>query len=156
MADPIKTIQKTLIHEGGYVDNPADSGGPTNMGITQKDMPGVDLKNLTAAQATEYYQQNYWKPLYSQIVDQLISEKIFDMGVLLGVGTATRALQIALGLNTVDGLFGPDTLERVNRSEPISFLAGYKTSLVAHVVKVVADNPKDRVFFAGWVRRINS
>ena len=56
----------------------------------------------------------------------------------------------------VDGIFGPSVLERVNHSEPISLLAAYKTALVSHVVDVVTKNPKDKVFFAGWVRRINS
>ena len=155
MADPIAAIQKTLIHEGGYVDHPADSGGPTNMGITQKDMPGVDLKSLTADQAVQYYRETYWKPLYSQIASQTIAEKLFDMSVLLGVGTAIHILQTTLQ-TLVDGSFGPGTLSALNAAEPVSFLSNYKINLVGHAVDVVAKNPKDRIFFAGWVRRINS
>ena len=156
MADPLISIRKTLANEGGYTDNPLDSGGETNMGISKAQYPNFDIKNLTPDQAAEIYRDGYWKPLYSQIGDQFIADKIFDMGVLFGVGTAVKILQGLYPGEAVDGIFGPSTLERVNHSEPISLLAGYKTALVAHAVQVVAANPKDKVFFAGWVRRINS
>lgn len=39
-------IKLTLIHEGGYVNNPADPGGETNMGITKRDHPNEDIKNM--------------------------------------------------------------------------------------------------------------
>src|ERR1700675_3897552 len=93
MADSKIAIAATLVHEGVYVDNPNDAGHATNMGVTQADMPGQDMKLLTVDQAVAYYQQNYWKPLYSQIQDQFLGSKIFDMGVLFGVGTAIKILQ---------------------------------------------------------------
>lgn len=153
-----ESIKLTLIHEGGYTDNLADSGGPTNMGITQKDMPGIDIKTLTVDQAIEYYQQNYWKPLFSQITDQFVANKLFDMGVLFGVGTAVKIMQNIFSIHGVvsDGIFGPHTLDLVNTAEPVGLLVKYKIDLVSHVVAIVAANPKDRIFFSGWVRRINS
>ena len=90
MADPLISIHKTLVHEGGYVDNPADSGGPTNMGITQADVPTIPIKDLTVDQAIEIYKERYWKQYYSQIFDQFIADKLFDSGVLFGVGTARQ------------------------------------------------------------------
>jgi lysozyme family protein len=158
MSNPLVSIHKTLVNEGGYEDIAADSGGPTNMGVEQKDVPDIPIKDLTVDQAIAYYQQNYVKPYYAQIRDQFILDKLFDMGVLLGVGTATKILQEIFSRHgvTADGIFGPQTLDLVNTAEPISLLVAYKTALVAHVVQVVAANPKDRVFFSGWVRRINS
>jgi len=158
MADFKIAVALTLIHEGGYVNNLNDSGGETNMGITQKDMPGQDMKTLTVEQATEYYAQNYWKALYSQIESQDIASKLFDMGVLFGVGTAVRELQRIIKIHNVpvDGQFGPRTLDVVNTAEPVGLLAAYKTSLVSHAVNIIAASQQDRVFFAGWVRRINS
>jgi lysozyme family protein len=125
------------------------------MGITQKDMPGQDMQKLTVEQAVAYYLENYWKPLYSQIVDQPLADKLFDLGVLFGVGTTVKVLQIVLGL-TADGAFGPASLEKLNEVEPVSCLAAFKSGMVTHCLEVVKSNPQDRVFFSGWVRRINS
>lgn len=158
MADFKQAVQKTLTHEGGYVNNPLDHGGPTKYGITQADMPGVNIANITPDQAADYYSQNYWKTLYSQITDQLLAEKLFDMGVLFGVKTAVKMLQISMtneiGLVS-DGQFGPNTLAAVNQSS-ISLLPGYKTTLIQHVVNIVNNNPDQGAFINGWVNRINS
>lgn len=155
MVDFNTAVQKTLLHEGGYVNNPNDSGGPTKYGITQADMPGVSIADITTEQAVAYYTEHYWKPLYSQITAQLVAEKIFDMGVLFGVGTAVGVLQLALGL-VVDHAFGPNTLAAVNQSDASALLSTYKANLVTHTFNIATANPKDRVFLKGWANRINS
>lgn len=156
MADFKLAVQKTLIHEGGYVNNPNDKGGPTKYGITQADMPGVDIESITPDQATAYYAEHYWKPLYSQINNQLLAEKLFDMGVLLGVGTAVRLLQISMQprVNIVsDGTFGPNTLNATNL---IGDLDEYKKTLAQHAIYVATKNPQDVEFLRGWTTRIDS
>lgn len=156
MADFNQAVQKTLVHEGGYVNNPHDKGGPTKYGITQADMPGVDIKSITPEQATLYYSANYWKDLYSQINDQPLAEKLFDMGVLFGAKTAVKLLQISMrheiGLVS-DGSFGPNTLAAVNAD---GNLADYRSTLLNHCISVVNNNPDDSVFVHGWISRINS
>src|ERR1700690_3514536 len=135
MADFKIAVQKTLTNEGGFVDNPKDPGGATKYGITQDDMPNRDIADITTDDATGYYAQNYWKPLYSEIESQLVAEKLFDMGVLFGVGTAVKILQQTLTSGfaiTVDGGFGAETLSAVNQSEEKSLLSAYKTNLVTH------------------------
>jgi lysozyme family protein len=155
MADFKTSILKTLISEGGYTNNKDDAGGETNMGISKRQYPNLDIKNLTQDQAIEIYREGYWKNYYSQIADQHIADKLFDTGVLFGVGTVVKILQAAL-MTTVDGVFGGGTLAAVNAVEPVSLLAAFKTALVSHALAIVQANPKDRQFFAGWVRRINS
>lgn len=158
MADSTIAIAATLIHEGGYVNNLADPGGATNMGITQADMPGQDMRVLTVAQATQYYLQHYWKSLYSQITSQLVANKLFDMGVLFGVGTAVKIMQAIFERHGIvaDGQFGPRTLDIVNTAEPTGLLAEYKKQMVAHTTVVVARNPTLSIFSVGWINRINS
>lgn len=158
MADFKISVQKTLIHEGGYVNNPNDKGGPTKYGITQEDMPGVDIASITPEQAVAYYAEHYWKTLYSQINDQLLADKLFDMGVLFGVGTAVKLLQISLQAPgqiaaVADGQFGPITLAQTNER---GNLAGYKTVLFNHCMDVVNRNPQDAEFLHGWTTRIAS
>jgi lysozyme family protein len=152
-----QAVQKTLAHEGGYVNNPNDKGGPTKYGVTQADMPGVNIADITAEQAAAYYSEHYWKPLYSQINDQLLGEKLFDMGVLFGVGTAVKLLQITLA-NSIsivsDGNFGPQTLADVNQHS--NLLPAYRATLLNHCMNVVNANPNDAVFLQGWINRINS
>lgn len=155
MADFNQAVSKTLQHEGGFVDDPRDRGGRTNMGITQADLPDIDIKNLTMTQAVAYYSAHYWKSLFSQITSQAVAEKVFDCGVLFGVGTAVRILQLTLS-TTQDGIFGVNTLAAVNQSDEVSLLKSYKTNLVTHAFNVATQNPQDRVFLKGWTDRINS
>jgi lysozyme family protein len=150
-------IQKTLVHEGGYVNNPNDKGGPTKFGITQADLPGEDIAMITPQRAAAYYREHYVKPLYPEIADQLLGEKLFDMGVLFGVGTAVKLLQITMttSLSVVsDGVFGPSTLAAVNQST--NLLQPYRTTLINHCIQIVNRNPGDAVFIQGWLNRINS
>ena len=155
MSDFKQAVQKTLTHEGGYVNNPADSGGPTKYGITQADMPGQNIQDLTEDQAIGYYTEHYWKPLYSQINSQGVAEKLFDLGILFGVGTAVGILQLTLGV-TVDHNFGPNTLTATNQAEETGLLKSYKANLVTHVFNIANVNPKDRIFLNGWLARIDS
>jgi lysozyme family protein len=158
MSDPKIAIAQTLIHEGGFSDNPSDSGGKTKYGITQKDMPNVNIADITPEQATAYYTEHYWKALYSEIESQDIANKLFDMGVLFGIGTAVKLLQKVVGvlLADIDGIFGPHTLALVNEADPYSLLRAYKTTLVSHAIGIANANTNDRVFLAGWIKRINA
>lgn len=155
MADSKIAIAKTLVNEGGYVNNPNDSGGPTKYGITQRDLPGEDIENLTPERATAYYLENYWKSLYSEIEVQSVANKIFDLGVLFGVGEAVKLLQILFGI-TSDGVFGPVTLAHVNQTDATNLLVTYKTAFVTYAIGIANEKPQDREFLTGWIRRVNS
>ena len=146
MADAKISIAKTLVNEGGYVDNPNDSGGPTKYGITQRDLPGEDIEKFTPERATAYYLENYWKALYSQIDSQAVADKIFDMGVLFGVGTAIKLLQNVLALVPIDGDFGEHTLSVTNLADPVSLLGSYQAALVSHSIGIANAQPKDQSF----------
>jgi lysozyme family protein len=177
MADFKAAVQKTLIHEGGYSNNPHDTGGETYKGVSRvhhsdwegwaiidgyKGRPGFPLvlesDQRLQSLVIQVYTDGYWKTLYSQINNQLLAEKLFDMGVLFGVGVAVKMLQISMtneiGLVS-DGQFGPNTLAAVNQSTT-DLLPGYKTTMIQHCINVVNNNPGDGVFVNGWIRRINS
>lgn len=164
-------ITTDLNHEGGYQDDPEDSGNwtsgqigvgalkGTNFGISAAEFPNLDIKNLTREDAINLYIEGYWKSLYSQIESQVVADKLADMGVLFGVGEAVKVLQRTLQpyfSTTIDGDFGPETLSAVNRSEENSLLQAYKTALVAMTFQIGAAHPEKRKNIAGWGRRINS
>ena len=170
MSDARTAILITLdpAHEGGYQANPKDRANwtsgivgvgtlvGTNGGITALDMPGADIKHLTQDQTIAFYLDRYWKPFYSQITSQLVSNKLFDMGVLFGVGTAVKCIQTALGLSARDGIFGVITLEAVNRTDSSLLLADFREQLKARATEVAANNPNDRADLPDWLRRIDS
>lgn len=163
MADLKISIAKTIVHEGGYDNDPADPGGATKYGVEQKDIDGVrdifpdfpaDVKDLTTDQATRYYLHAYVKPHYSEIESQDVADKLFDMGVLFGIGSAVDVLERILNL-PVDGAFGPNDLVATNEAEPTSLLAAYRTGLVSHAIGVANAKPNERKFLHGWIVRIN-
>jgi lysozyme family protein len=172
MANYEQAILITLdrAHEGGFQKDPHDhanwTGGKigvgslvgTKYGITTLDMPGVDIESLTIPQAEAYYREHYWKDLYSQIASQLVANKLFDLGVLFGVGTAVRVMQLTLAeLNVkIDGDFGPATLMALNQAGETSVLTNYKANFATHAFNVATAKPEERRYLNDWVRRINS
>lgn len=158
MANFKLAVPLTLQHEGGYVNNPADKGGPTKYGITQKDMPGVDIESLTEQQAIQYYTEHYWKPNYTNICDQNIANKLFDMGVLFGVGEAAYLLQRALEFVPLrwTKIIDQWTLDQINTSQSDKLLFEYKLHLAAHAKNLAAFDTTQQIFLDGWLNRINS
>jgi lysozyme family protein len=177
MADFNTTVQKTLVHEGGYVNNSHDAGGETYKGISRVHHPewagwaiiddykhGPNFPRILETDArlqqlvVKVYVDGYWKNLYSQIDSQPLAEKLFDMGVLLGVGTAVKMLQISMtheiGLVS-DGVFGENTLAAINQSQD-ALLPGYRATLIQHCINIVNVRPENGVFVNGWIARINS
>ena len=55
--DAVKIILK---HEGGYVNDPVDPGGETNMGISKRAYPYLNIKELTKKDAEDIYFKDYW------------------------------------------------------------------------------------------------
>jgi lysozyme family protein len=169
MADPNIAIAITISpsHEGGFQDDPKDKGNwtggevgagvnkGTNRGISAAVYPDLDIKNLTEEETIALYKESYWKQFYSQIESQEIANKLFDLGVLFGVGTAVGYLQSVLGI-TQDHAFGPATLQAVNNADPDSLLKAYKTIFVTHALDLGAKNPNMRGDVPDWIRRINS
>jgi lysozyme family protein len=147
-------IGATLIHEGGYVHDVNDPGGETNFGISKRDHPELNIKDLTVGQAKAIYHDEYWKPWMDEISSQLVANKVFDMGVNMGIGTAVKLLQRILGL-TEDGIFGAHTLAAVNNAGD-SLLDPYKAVLVAHYEAIAAARPAESKFLQGWLNRANS
>ncbi|MHC9348171.1 glycosyl hydrolase 108 family protein, partial [Clostridium perfringens] len=68
-------LDELIAREGGYVDHPADRGGPTNMGITlgvaRANGFAGDMRRLPPATARTIYRQLYWDgPGYAAVAQQ--------------------------------------------------------------------------------------
>lgn len=168
MADFKTALQILLKHEGGFQKHPDDSGNwtggvigqgvlkGTKYGISAAQFPYLDIENLTDWQAGEIYRDGYWKSLYSQIMNQPVANKLFDLGVLFGVGTTVKVLQSCLDIKQ-DGLFGPICLAAVNSYHPVeSLLSIFKYRMRNHVIQIILARPENQPFFNGWISRIQT
>lgn len=143
-------------HRTGEVTR--DSGGLTKWGISQKAFPNLDIRNLRIEDAANIYRDNYFRPIHGyEMQDQDVANKIFDMAVNMGIGTATKLCQkscCALGqLVAVDGSFGPNTLEAVNRCEPGALLGMLRAESKAHYESIAEANPDLKQYLNGWLKR---
>ena len=148
-------IERTLAHEGGYVNDPADPGGETNFGISKRAYPELSIATLTRDQAISIYHRDYWTtPGISQIKNPTLAVKLFDLGVNMGTGRAVKLLQQAInrfGSDLVaDGILGPATAAAVNAFPyPQALLMALKIEAGNHYINI--GKPR---FLAGWLSRL--
>ena len=124
-----ENLEKSLVymfgHEGGYVNDPNDPGGPTKYGITWKTLRAykglpatkkpvqadIDMvKALTLDEAEEIYRKNYWNQSGGDLLPAGIDFMTFDFGVNSGPQTAVKNLQRLVKVERVDGVVGVHTL----------------------------------------------
>lgn len=112
-----RALALVLVHEGGYVDHPADPGGATNLGITNGTLSGwlgraatkAEVRALTKATVAPIYRKNYWDAVRGDELPAGVDYCIFDFAVNSGKGRAVPSLQRAIGVAD-DGKLGPVTL----------------------------------------------
>ena len=148
-----KAFSLVVSAEGGYNNNPNDPGGETNFGISKRQYPDVDIKNLTLAGAKDIYQRDYWNAVRGDILPWPLCALVFDCAVNQGCDAsasfaAQKMLQNAFKL-TPDGVIGPATLEAVGRSGP--FQEAKFMSLRA--IRYMETNNFD-TFGQGWLIRL--
>ena len=162
--------------EGGYVDHPADRGGPTCWGITEQVARAYgytgEMRSLPRATAEAIYRERYWvAPKFDQVASRstVIGEELLDTGVNMGPAVAAKFLQRSLNvLNrqakaypdiAADGLIGPMTLHALDQyiaqrgGEGVVVLLRLLNSLqAARYVEIAERDPTQEVFIYGWLR----
>lgn len=157
-------IQPVLLHEGGLVDDPADPGGLTNMGITLRDNPELGaegIRNLTVAQAKTIYFQKWWLKYGWSLLPMPEAGKVLDLGVNMGPKNINECLQLALqdcGHHelAVDGEIGSKTVMAAQASDPVELMKALREHAISHYTAVANSHPALRRFLAGWINRVNS
>jgi lysozyme family protein len=135
-----------LIDEGGYTNDPSDSGGATNLGITikdyrmyiKKDATPDDVKTLTVAQAKSIYKSKYWDAIGCDALPAGVDNACFNYGVLAGIGRPKADLKKFASIKD------PDQLIDAICDEMKHFLNDLATS-----------RPKDEKFRKGWNNRVD-
>lgn len=169
-------LDDLLKREGGYVNHPADRGGPTNFGITQEvaRMNGYhgDMRSFPRNEALEIYRRLYWlRPNYNLIAEiyPKVAEELFDTGVNMGPKRASMFLQRLLNaLNRegrdwpdllVDGKVGTQTLNALRAFGQVRgkgdaekvLLRGLDALQGAFYIELAERDTKQEAFLMGWV-----
>lgn len=153
--------------EGGFVNDPQDPGGPTNLGITEPTLRAAQargvvafrttIKTLTVEQAKEIYRRFYWidsrAPEFPEPLDLLL----FDAYVNHRPRAAVRLVQAALGVGQ-DGQVGEITLAAARRAAKdgrlVEVVKAYRAARESLYGRIVAEDRTQRKFLKGWFNRV--
>ena len=163
-------IDDVIRREGGYVDHPADRGGPTNFGITQKTLARYlgrevsrdDVRHLAKSIARDIYRRHYYQAPNIDKTPADIRAFMFDSAVNHGPRRAIRFLQqvcngAGFGPITVDGLLGPVTRRRAEAAAEAMgpwLLAALAEERRMFYRAIVERDPSQQVFLKGWMNRL--
>lgn len=134
-------------NEGGYANNPSDTGGETFAGIARNHWPKWEgwrridaIKNKSGGMAkvinafakedkslqlsiSSFYKLNFWDAMKLDFVNnQQLANSVYDFGVNSGTGRSAKFLQQAVnnvcGVGlVVDGQIGNKTIAEVNKHD---------------------------------------
>lgn len=160
--------------EGGFVDDPSDSGGATRYGITERVAREEGytgrMRDLPLALAMDIARRRYWDVMALDDISRLdpeIAYEMFDTGYNMGPGTAGRFLQRSLNvLNraekdypdvVVDGAIGPASKEALRGFLRVRGRKGSKVLWTmlnclqgSALVELGENREKDERFMFGW------
>lgn len=176
MPDVKELISELIEREGGFVDHPADRGGPTRWGITEAVARAHgyrgDMSDFPREEAEAIYRRLYWlRPRFHQVAQRAprIAGELFDTGANMGPGVATTFLQRALtALNrngkdypdlVPDGRIGPLTLAALDAFLSVRGSTGGETVLLRALealqgeryLRLAEKRPANEAFLYGWL-----
>lgn len=148
---------RLVLREGGYVNDPDDPGGETKYGITKRDFPSLDIKNLTKEKARDIYFKKYYIPSRAAELPDRLKEVYFDMCVHMGTKRAIKILQRAINHKTgrnikEDGILGDQTLIGAVELET-ERLRAFR---VLYYAELVVKRPTLMKYWYGWYNRAKS
>ena len=157
-----RALKLVLRHEGGFVNDPHDPGGATNLGVTiataraaglDKDGDGdvdvADVRALTIDDAVKVYTDRYWHKVRASELPPGVDYCAVDAAIHSGPRQAVKWLQRAAGV-TADGILGPVTLEAVRATETHVLIDRFCDDRLAFMRRLKTW-PRYR---NGWTRRV--
>lgn len=159
-----RALAFALRWEGGYVDHPADPGGATNKGITQKTYngyrkaEGLPLRGVEQLEDSEMrviYFENYWEAGRCPFLPWPVCLVHFDACVNHGIVLAIKLLQGAASAAT-DGRFGPKTRAAIAGKKNVPLALDYVSRRRHFYHDLVRRRPKSSAFLRGWMNRMEA
>lgn len=170
-----QALNELFSHEGGFSDHPADTGGATRWGITQRVARGHgwrgSMSKLPKSLAIAIYRRDYWDALSLDAITELspgVAIELFEQGVNMGTGRAAEHLQRVLNaLNrqardyrdiAVDGDVGPGTLRAldscIKKRGDRNLLAALNALQGAFYIRLAERRESQESFLNGWLNRV--
>lgn len=165
-------IERVIDREGGYVDNPADGGGPTKYGVTIATLSSwrgyectaADVEGMTRDEARLILTERYLiEPGIGRIKDGNLRLTVLDAAVHHGPRQAVRFLQRAIAVPD-DGVIGNVTLAAVETlAEPRTIARRFLAERTRFFGRIISGNltdadkdgiPDNAEFAAGWLDRV--
>ena len=168
-----RIINAIIDVEGGYVNDPNDSGGETNFGITVQVARANgytgDMRDMPREVAFDIYAAKYWDAVRAdELVElsEIVADEVVDTAVNMGAGRAIKFLQRALNVLNTQGKLYPDlTVDGAIGPATINALRGYlstRNELVlsralnclqgAFYIELAERREKDERFVYGWFK----
>jgi lysozyme family protein len=152
-----KSFEMVLAHEGGYVNDPRDPGGRTNLGVTQRAWEAYwsrssseeEMRKLTPNVVKPFYKAMYWDKIKGDQLPAGVDYAAYDLAVNSGVGRAAKYLQRIAGVPE-DGVIGPKSLEAIKACDPeqaVQALCDMRLDFLKRL-------PTFDTFGKGWSRRV--
>lgn len=171
----MRIIDDIIEREGDYSDHPADKGGPTRWGITERTARAHgytgDMRAFPRSHAVKIYTRDYIEgPGFDKVLTEStrIGEEMIDTGVNMGVSVPGPWLQRVLNaLNqpmhsfeplVVDGKIGPATIgalrkviERRGRDGEVVIVRALNCLQGVRYLEITEKRPANRAFYYGWM-----
>jgi len=168
-----KIIDRIIEVEGGYTNNPNDSGGPTRFGITEavarEHGYTGSMKDLPRQVAFDIFSHAYWAAVKADDLLKLseaITAEVVDTGINCGVGVAQEFLQRALNVFNnraqryddiiVDGHIGARTLHALDaylqQREGTVLITALNCLQGARYIELAECWEKNEAFVYGWMK----
>jgi len=151
------SFEMVLKHEGGYVNDPRDPGGRTNLGVTQRaweawlvrTVTEADMRKLTPAAVKPFYKAMYWDKIKGDQLPAGVDYAAYDLAVNSGTGRAAKYLQQIAGV-TADGAIGPKSIEAIKACDPEQMVQALCDMRLDFLKRL----PTFETFGKGWSRRV--
>ena len=161
-------LNDVIQHEGGYVNKAVDRGGETKFGISKKQYPNLDIKNLSQMQAMMIYNNDFLNNSEANYGKNPIALKMADVQINTGKSTLLMqqslnalALQHNLPINggmlNEDGKMGNKTRmayklvrDKVGDKALMNKIVNKQKN---YYLSIVDSDSTQKVFLNGWMNR---
>lgn len=152
-----RALRAVLLHEGGFVNHPADPGGMTNLGCTKKvweewcghEVDEKAMRALTPEKVAPLYKAKYWDKICGDDLPTGVDYCVFDCAINSGPGRAVKFLQQVVHTSP-DGVIGPMTLKAVQEMPGAELISEYSNLRLAFL-QILSTWP---TFGKGWTNRV--